>query len=392
MDGLSPVLELQQLRLPVEGAEAPLELEQVTLTLDVLASLIERRPRLRRLHIRGANLELARSRDGDLSFRGLETEREPPSLRRALAWVYRQNRVELDEVRLGLDWPGLPRLETRDLELALINSGRHHRFSLRADSVDGERALDLRLGLEQDAFHWSEVRGDFFARLEGDDWQRWLQNLDLGPVSAEQLDGDVSIWADLEGGRPKTSVLKLALDDVALRDRRNDSRWRLSSAAALARLDQREPGYQLSIQQMQLSSPQGEWRAGELGLFWNSSGDQARRWRVLARNLDLAATRGQLLAVPFVRPAFLEEGVETLRHLAPKGRLEEIQVSGRGREVNFFSGRLSGFACRAWDGMPGLDGVSGWFAGTPEQGVAELDSEALSLDLAGLYDETLDAQ
>jgi len=392
MQGLSPVFELRQLRLPVDGAEAPLELEQVTLTLDVLASLIERRPRLRRLRIRGASLELARSGDGDISFRGLETEREPPSLRRALAWVYRQNRVELDEVRLGLDWPGLPRLETRDLELALINSGRHHRVSVRADSVDGERALDLRLGLEQDAFRWSQVRGDFFARLEGDNWQRWLEHLDLGPISPEQLDGEVSVWADLEGGRPKSSVLKLALDELGLRDRRNDSHWRLSSAAALARLDQREPGYQLSIQQMQLRSPQGEWRAGELGLFWNGRRDQESRWRVRARNLDLAASRKQLLAVPFVRPAFLDEAAETFRHLAPQGRVEEFRISGRGREVASFSGRVMGFACRAHDGLPGLDGVSGWFAGTPERGVAELDSDALSLDLVGLYDQTLEAR
>lgn len=392
MDGLSPVLELRGLRLPVEGAEAPLELDQVTLTLDVLASLIERRPRLRRLLIRGATLELARSEGGNLSFRGLQTEREPPSLRHALAWVYRQNRVELDEVRLGLDWPGLPRLETRDLELALINSGHHHRFSLRAESVDGERALDLRLGLDRDAFRWSEVRGDLFARLEGDGWQRWLEHLDSGPIRPERLDGDLSVWADLEGGRPGSSVMKLALDDLELHDRRNDSRWRLSSAAALGRLEQRDSGYHLSLQQMQLTSPSGDWRAGELGLFWKEGRDEAADWRVLARNLDLAATREQLLAVPFVRPEVLEESAETLRHLAPTGQVAEFRASGRGEQVTFFSGRVQDFAGRARDGIPGLDGLSGWFAGTPERGVAELDGEALSLDLAGLYEQTLQAR
>ncbi len=392
MDGLSPVLELQDLRLPVPDGDAPLELDQVVLTLDVLSSLVERRPRLRRLLIRGASLDLARSDDGDISFRGLETEREPPSLRRALAWVYRQNRVVLDEVHLGLDWPGLPRLETRDLELALINSGRHHRLSLRADSVDGERSLDLRLGLDQDAFRWSELDGDVYARMQGDGWQRWLEHADLGPITAEGVDGDLSVWADLDGGQPGTATVKAALDELKLRDQRNDGRWRLSSASALGRLEQRDSGYHLSLRQMQLSSKQGEWQAGELGLFWNPRPEKGPKWRVLARNLDLAATREQLLELPFVRPEALEEGAETLRHLAPRGQVEEFQASGRGSAVDFFSGRVRHFACRARDGLPGLEGVSGWFAGTPERGVARLDSDALALDLAGLYEQTLKAR
>lgn len=392
MDGLSPVLTLRDLRLPVAGAESPLHLDQVVLTLDVLASLVEYQPRLRRLLIRGAELDLVRSADGDLSLRGLETEHEPPSLRRVLAWVYRQNRVVLDEVRLGLDWPGLPGLQTRDLELALINSGQRHRLSLRAGSVDDERALDLRLRLDGDAFRWSQVEGDVFARLDGDGWQRWLAQLDAGPIRPEQLDGDASVWADLEAGRARSAVVKLALENLALRDQRNDSRWRLSSGSVLGRLEQRDPGYHLSLKQLQLTSARGEWRPGELGLFWNGRGEQAPDWRVHARDLDLAAMREQLLGVPFVRPPALEASAEALRHLAPEGQLEHLQASGQGRSVSFFSGRFHDFACRARDGVPGLGGLSGWFAGTDRRGVARLDTDALALDLAGLYDQTLQAR
>lgn len=390
MDGLSPVVELNQVRLPApEGA--PLVLDQVVLTVDLLSSLVERELRLRRLLIRGAELELARTPDG-LALKGLETRRDPPSLRRILAWTYRQNRVVLDEVRLGLHWPDMPTLRTRDLELALVNAGHRHRVSLRAPSLDGQRRLDLRLALDRDVFRWSAFDGDLFVELSGSGWQHWVTPAWPWPVTPERIEGQVSIWAELTGGKPRTATARVNLDRLDLHDRRNDSRWSLTRAASLARLDRLEQGYRLSLQRMELDTAHGDWRVRELGLRWNGRQKAALGWRVLARGLDLADTRKQLLGLPFATGPRLDAWRERLRQLRPSGRVEHLRLAGDASGVNAFGGEVRGLGTQARQGWPGVQGLSGWFAGSPDQGVARVDSEAMRMQLPGFYDHPIEAR
>ena len=66
MDGLTPQFRVRQLRLPAPEGEAPLELDEVVLNVDVIRSLIHQDLALESLHIDGVALNLVRDADGKI--------------------------------------------------------------------------------------------------------------------------------------------------------------------------------------------------------------------------------------------------------------------------------------------------------------------------------------
>lgn len=395
MDGLSPVFVLEDLRLPASEEGQGLTIEHVALTVDVLPSLMQRDLRLRQLLVRGVDLHIIRSDEGRVRVRGLEgligkkSKMSDQVIRRVLELFYRQNRLVLDQVRLSLDWAGLPPVQTRDLELALVNSGGRHKLSLRFATVDQPRELALRLSLDSDAYKLDDINGELYARLNGDGWERWITPRWPFAVAPESVDGEMVVWSRVNNGRLDSATLRLAMERVGLRDKRDGSHWPITGAFALARLEARDSGYLLSLSDLTLATPEGEWRAGEAGVWWNGERGDALGWRALARRFNLSASRSQLLAIPFALPASFDPVRKQLSELAPRGHVQALYAAGDRHRLATFSGRVREVGNDARDRIPGVGGLSGWFAGTPDTGLAMLDTSELSLNMPRLYQHPL---
>lgn len=389
MDGLSPVLVLERVRLPASTEqESPLTIEHVALTLDLLPSLVQRDLRLRQLLIRGLDMHVTRTEEGAVRFKGMGAGRVPLAPERMLEMLYRQNRVVLDEVALTFEWSGFPPLRTRDLEMVLVNSGRRHQLSLSAESLDGERSLDLRVAMDDDVYRQEDLSGRAYTRLSGPGWERWLSPRWPWAVVPERADGEVALWASLDAGQVRSSTLRLVLDRLHLRED-GAGEWPVRDLSVLARLDAAGDGYRLSLHEMNLTSPRGEWRAGQLGLFWNGRRDEALRWQMQARDFSLRGTRELLMGWPFGGPEPVGRVRTQLEELEPAGQVQALYIAGDRSRVASFSGRVRELASETRDRLPGVQGLSGWFSGSRERGVVALDSPALQLDMPRLYEQPL---
>lgn len=389
MDGLSPVFVLDNVRLPGPDGTEGLRINHVALTLDVIPSILHRSLRLRELLVRGVDIHLQRADDGHLRLRGLgvlgEHKRMP--LHDLLSLFYRQNRLLLDQVRLTVDWPGFPQFATSNLQAELVNSGDRHHLAVRLRTADAPRQLDFRMALTGDAYQLSDVNGRAYLHLQGNGWDRWLSPRWPWSVKPETLNGEVSAWSQISGGQLASATLNLAVDRLKLAAS-GGNQWLIRNVTGLARVDKRSPGYQLSLSDLSLYTNAGEWHAGEMGFFWNGARGENLKWRALARDFNVGTSRQQILALPFDMPGVSGKVRDHLKQLAPSGRVQDLYADGGPHGPDAFSVRLKDLTSQASGRIPGVSGFTGWLAGTPDDGVAVVDSQQLGLQMPRLFDRT----
>ncbi len=397
LDGVSPVFVLQDVQLPAADADgAPLTLRHVELGIDLWRTLLARELRLHQLWITGLDLHLVRDEDGRIHLRGLEAfggdNDNPEGVRDLLDLVYRQQRLVLDDVRARVDWPGLPPLRSEDASLALVKEGRSRHLALRFSARDRPFRLDARLTLRGEAYALNEVSGDGYLRVEGEQLEYWLPERWPLPIKPEAAAGRVEFWGALHEGTVSEASAVLATRDVRLRHNEHPQSWILDRLNARFAVRRVEDGYQLMLDEVRGQTEQvGELRAGPLALWWDGRISRDTAWRLRAESLNAAALREQLLAWPFPLPASVATVREKLVALAPSGQVPALYLAGSGARITAFNGRFMALSVAANDRQPGAQGVSGWIAGTPRQGVASLRSPSLVLDMPALFEQPLAA-
>ena len=399
VDGLSPVFVLSGVRLDADQDSPPLRIGEVSLTLDVLPSLLHRGLRLRQLQVSGVNLHLVREEGGPVRLKGRDLPADTASaglpLRDILEPVYRYRRLVLDDVSAIIDLPGMPRLETRDLQLALVNSGARHRLALRFSLLDKPLVLDARLDMRGDAYSLEQINGRGYLSLRGEGLEYWLpEQLEL-PLRPLKASGEVSLWGRLRAGRIQQAHVSLAANDLLLGDGgaaepEAGSEWTLADLNTRARLDRLGDVFLLSVDGLQAQTDTGLLQLGPLVGQWQKVDDRLR-WRVGADDIDLTALREQLQAWPFPMQDTFVRISEQLDSREPGGRLGRVYLAGEGRDISQLAARFENTSLAALGPQPGFRRLSGWFQGTPEQGVLVLDSPSLELQLAELFSRPLEA-
>ncbi|MEY1662674.1 YhdP family protein [Isoalcanivorax beigongshangi] len=393
MDGITPVFDLQGLAVQsATGSGPPLAVQRLSLAVDVPRSLWARSLALRQLWISGLALHLERDPEGHVRLYGVEAlDGGSGNLDTLLDVLYRQQRVVLDDVQARLDWPGLPPLRADDLSLALVKHGNQRQLAVRFSAVDQPFSADLRLRLDGEPRQLSELAGDGYLELSGEQLEYWLPEqwpLPVAPVSAA---GRVELWGQLREGRLLAGSGRFSTHGVTLTHTDADADWTLEQLDAefdlrtLAR-----GGYQLTVQHLSgRTREQGELSLGPVALWWDGRVDQQFGWQLRTGSISATAVRDQLLAWPF--PLQTLAGLrDELQAWAPEGRIEGLYLRGEGRHVTEFSARVTELGLQAGQQRPGVQGVTGWVTGTPDGGHAWLDSSALRLTLPHLYDAPLE--
>ncbi|MDX1802891.1 MAG: YhdP family protein [Alcanivorax sp.] len=390
MDGLTPRFVARQIRLPAPEGEAPLVLDQVTLNVDVLGSLLHRELVLQSLSIRGIDLQLVRDPDGRIHLRGLgalgsaDPKAKPP-VQQLLRLFYRQQHVTIDDAHLMLAWPGLPPLAS-SLNASLINHGDEHQLALRLEARDRPLKVDARVHLHGDAYRWQQVDADIYGQVKGQRLQEWLPSARHWPLDVKRLGGAVDVWASLRGGQPDQGQLRLQLPALTLAQGRQQ--WPLKNLQLSLALQRHDQQARLVLSRLAGQSPAGTLAVGRAALQWQTQGE-SRQWRLRANDLSLQALASQFLRWPFALPAGVEKARDKLARLKPTGLLKSLYVSGHASRPEQLQARFVDLTSQADGRIPGVDGLSGWLAGGPDGGVAQLQGQAVRLNLPRLYDHAL---
>lgn len=379
--GLQPSIRLFDLVVDDEDGHRLISANQAYLRLNLFSSVLERRWALEKVELRNTRLSLFQGDDGFWGLPGLPQAQLPDDLEEpidpdALLELFQLGtRVELLDTQVKLLFANQSELEFLAPYLLLEHQDDFHRLSLQIDLEERERAL----------FAVVEGRGDprdarTFA-TEGYLQLRRFPTLEpltaLGGVLMGEVedrgwyrDGrmDASFWfSNLPEGEGFSFGGQFGLDEVGLPiedltldsvsgqvggEWRRSGRWQLVLQSLTAEWRDRElEPLNLSLSALSASAPV-QIMVDRLGLEY---------WSLLSNELGLLGT------------GRLQDVVQTMQ---PRGELRKLQLSlPQDSPENWqLLGELADVEVNAWQGVPGLSGVSGFLEADRRGGSIDLDS------------------
>ena len=385
--GLNPDLILNDVRVLDAGGAPAFTLTRVESVLS-WQSLWRWQPTLALLAFDGPVLNVRRDAAGRITVAGIAAEGESdPAFGE---WVLAQKRIRIRDATIVWEdrLRAAPPLVLEDLQFALDNRGRQHRFGLSAappaalaDRLDirGEIVGDLGEALET-------LAGKVFVQLDYADLAGWRPWVDY-PIDLPQGRGALRVWGDLEDGGGAATA-DLALEEVRLR------------------LGRKLPELDLASLRGRL---EGRYKAGE--------------WLVRGRKVELLTRQGVRIApTDFLvelrhdpestlvngnaSASFLDLGTlaalaahlpldarsrELLRQHQPQGRISELRASWgmEGEHLRRYSLRagFAGLGMLPGGYFPGGQGLAGRVDLSEKGGDLILDADVSSLSLPAVFPE-----
>ena len=387
--GYGPRLALQDVRLTdVDDPDQVIHADELQVDLALFRSLRERRILLDQVILKGVEFTLFHYRDGHFSVSGLK--RPGSGSRQALRLFVTLPNILMEEtvIHWRRESVGYRDLVLRVARAQLRNAGDRHQIDARLVVRDSPRSsLSAVADFYGDLDRPSSLHGDIYLKA---------RHLALGAVLAARLPASLhasgavggELWAELRRGRVPRVDARLAFDDagIAMRDAREPVP--LDGRFALRWQGDEATGWRLDLKAESTSDERlprhvaADFRPG--------SGYRMYLDRLAVEALsDAPRLAGAASRKPSAKLAALLAG------LAPRGRLEAARIAlnpaddESGPPAWRVDARIVDLATRPWKKIPGVGGVNAHIAGGSEYLTLDIDSEAVTLDTAGLFREPL---
>ncbi len=376
--GLRPTLTLRDVVVQDGQGRPALFLQQVENTLS-WRSLLVGGVRLHSLEIFGPMLAVRRNAAGQLFVGGVELGQETDEGGFA-DWVMSQRQIIIRDAIISWndEKRGAPPLVLKNFNFRLENSGKRHRFGLRAvPPAHLAGPLDVRGDLRGnkllELFSW---RGALYAALERTDLAAWRAWFDL-PFDLQRGYGELRLWLNVAQNGIADVTADLALSDI-------DMRWadglpRLDLVSVNGRLGGRfaQPGHELRARGLTFTTREGVRLPPSdiIARYTPAAGGKPEGGEIRLNRLDLGALAALAAHLPFseAQRALLAQsrprgGVSDLflqwdgewqapTHYRAKGSFAELGVNALGqRESISFSGMSGDFDASEKGGKLALKG------------------------------------
>lgn len=394
--GLRPRLTLAGLKIHDAQGRPALNLEHAEAEL-AWRSLLYFQLRLHHLEIFAPDLDIRRSRTGQLTIAGLPVDLDDSRQDNDLSdWLLHQGRIVIRDARIRWndEKRAAPPLVLEHLYLQLQNQGTRHRFGLTAmPPRELASALDVRGDFRgRDLSRLDSWKGQAYAALGYADlaaWQAWIDY----PVELPQGSAALRLWLNVE----RQQLSRLTADVVL-----QDARIRLAPdlpALDLAQLSGRligtrtDRGYALEAQRLSLASTEGlVLQPTNFRASWQIAvARQPTGGSFAAQKIDFAVLQRFSAYLPL--PQDLRQ---QLTSFSPQGQILELnsgwsgKTDGQGRthaEKYSFQARFADLGVNAHAPFPGVSGLSGQVQGSQDGGRLELDSQEVQLDMPMVFDQ-----
>ncbi len=351
-------------------------------------SLVRLRPTLSLLAFDGPVLHVRRELDGKLTVAGMASEGESDP---AFAeWVLEQKRIRIRDATIV--WEDrlrqAPPLVLEDLQLALDNSGRRHRFGLSAAPPENLAArIDIRGEIKGELGDALEhLTGKLFVELDYADLAGWRAWVDY-PVLLPQGRGALRIWGDLDDGAGKVTA-DVALEELRVRLGRKLPELDLASMRGRLEGRYKADEWALSGHKVELLTLDGvrvaptdfhlEWRQNPPGSQVNGTAS--------ATFLDLAVLAKLASYMPLDA-----KSRELLEKHRPQGRIAELKASWTldGDTLPRYSLKTAfhDLGLEAGGYFPGAEGLSGMIDLSEKGGDLIVDAGRSGLSLPAIFPE-----
>ncbi len=408
--GLNPDLVLSDVRIADAQGQPALAFSRVESVLS-WSSLPRLQLRLRLLRIDEPTLHLRRDHDGRFFVAGIAVS-EDDSDGGVVDWVLAQKQIRVNGATVLWEDArrGAPPLVLEDLNLALDNDGRHHRFGLTAlPPAELASAIDLRGDFRgrdlEDAASW---KGEAFVQVDYVDLAAWRAWIDY-PFALPNGRGAIRAWAGFAEGALQNLTADLSLASVNLRLARNLPELALDRLSGRVAAHFLAAGMRLDGRRVELlaqspapalaadaaAAPPPERAAGlrieptDFHLEWQQEKPPSASLRgsATATAVDLGVLGGLAAYLPLD-----PQSRRLLDEFAPRGQIGDLRASWRGsaEELQAYSlqASFSDLALRPVRQFPGAGGLSGSLDASEKGGAVQLRSRQVRVELPQVFPES----
>ncbi len=403
----NPVLTLQQVLIfPVVSSpsEQLVLLDNITLELDALGSVLQRRLVLRAVDIRNPELTLHEDASGRWQLSGFAVNPEVPmDPDQMLALVSRVSTLRLSDLRLTLLRQDGRRSSFERSDLLLRNQGAQRFLHLALAQSGVVEPLVLAAELTGDTL--ASLTGTLYASLPQTDYSEMLQGLALGELlQLHSLAGGGEVWARVQDGQLESVQSSVALQALGVGRPTDGPSLLLDEIRAdvfLRRLAG-SPGWEMWARDLSLRQESVLWENSNAYVqFVPDDFVELRADRLDLGFLNTLATRLDLLP-PATDTQLTEHNLRGdlqqvgLRWQFPPvvGTAQPAPVTADGAAPRFsLTANLSDVSVNARNGVPSLWGMDGYVEMSLDasaqhlRGMAEVDSTRFMMQLPDLFND-----
>ena len=358
--------------------------------------------KLRLLRINEPILHLRRDAAGLLYIAGIPLSQEQGDAD-VSAWVLAQRRIRIrgatlvweDELRKA------PPLILEDLNLALDNDGKQHRFGLTALPPENLASrIDVRGDFRgRDIERMQLWSGNAYAEIDYIDLAVWRQWVDY-PVALPHGRGALRAWAGFAEGGLRDLTADVSLQDVSIRLAADLPSLALEQMSGRIGAKFTAQGLEVSGRRIELAGHDVATKKNDAAAIihiaptdfnveWQATGEgQPVRGSANVNQVDVGALSSLAAYLPFDM-----QSRKLLNDFAPQGRVSKLSAKWKGdtEQLQTYSLRadFEALALKAQGYFPGFSGLSGSLEANEKGGKATLDSRKSSIDVPSVFPVSL---
>ena len=399
--GLNPDLTLLDVRVSDAEARPVLGFSKIEAVLSWW-SVSTSSLKLRLLRIDEPILHLRRDAAGLLHIAGIPLRQEQGDTD-VSEWVLAQRRIRIrgatlvweDELRKA------PPLILEDLNLALDNDGKQHRFGLTALPPENLASrIDVRGDFRgRDIERMQSWSGKAYAEIDYIDLAIWRQWIDY-PVALPHGRGALRAWAGFAEGRLQDLTADASLQDVSIRLASDLPSLALEQMSGRIGAKFTDQGFEVSGRRIELAGRDVATKKNDavaaihisptdFNVEWQPGGEgQSVRGNASFNQVDIGALASLAAYLPFDA-----QSRKLLNEYAPQGRVSKLSAKWKGdaEQLKTYSLRadFEALALKAQGYFPGFSGLSGSLEASEKGGKATLDSQKSSIDVPSVFPVSL---
>lgn len=391
----NPVLSLQELLIfpsLSSSSEQVVQLDNLSIEVDALASLLQRKLILSAVQIANPEFTLREDATGRWQLSGFEaapgSEMSPDQV---LELASRVNDLSLSNLAVTLQRNDgrIARFERSRLQLQ--NRGDQH--FLHADILQSDVIGPLSIAAELTGDTLAALSGRLYLLFPENDYSGMLSGQAAGSAVLQSLAGSGEVWVSLRGGQVQTVQGHVALNNlgIGLLDRIPVIGLDNAVARFFARRKDESSGWDFWAEDLAMQWDVLSWQESKAYV----SLEQGQSVELIADVVNLGMLTAMLTHLDVLAPA---TDVQLTEH-NPRGELHDLSVRWRlspeADETDLprmtVSANLSDVSLSARDGVPSLWGMDGYMELTLDAasqvltGLAEVDSTRFMMQLPDMF-------
>jgi uncharacterized protein (TIGR02099 family) len=359
-----PTLEARNIRLALPTSK--IQIERVTLALDVWQSLLHWRWQFRDLTFHQLQFDLNATLGGDGNNGNTLTPSKISDL-----FLYQLDHFDLRNSRLSFLTPSGSRAEFHIPQLTWLNSRNRHRAEgqISLSTLNGQHgAVQVRLDLRDEQGLLST--GTVYMQADDIDMKPWFSRWLKTNTGLESADFSLAAWMNLKNGEIYSGnvLLKQGVASWSV----GSEQHRLNVDNLALALSREGNGWQVDVPQLNLKTDGEAWSPGTLSALWLPENtqfmgpNQREELRIRATDIQLERLEALLPTFSFLSPNVLERW----KDVQPHGKLQALalDIPLQQPEKTRFQALWQDLSWQHWQLLPGMDHFSGALSGGVENG------------------------